>query len=276
MIRYPSWLVFLVLLIGCGGGSHPSSSDENSSTTKVWYHPTTHTTWQWQLQGELNSNYEVDLYDIDLFDTDIATIASLHAQGRRVICYFSAGSWEDWREDSSRYPTAVLGNDMADWEGEKWVDISHPALRPILQARLDLAVKKGCDGVEPDNVDGYSNETGFPLTAEQQLAFNRFLSQEAHKRGLSIGLKNDLDQIEALEPLFDFALNEQCHRYHECDRLRPFIDANKPVFNAEYAKIYRDNPTKRTALCQDSRARAFQTLILPLGLDDRFRYSCGN
>jgi len=30
---------------------------------------------------------------------------------------------------------------------------------------LDLAAQRGCDGVEPDNVDGYSNDNGFGLTA---------------------------------------------------------------------------------------------------------------
>lgn len=52
--------------------------------------------------------------------------------------------------------------------------------------RLDVAVYKGCDGVEPDNVDGYTNNTGFILTAEDQLMYNRFLADEAHERGLLI------------------------------------------------------------------------------------------
>ncbi len=55
--------------------------------------------------------------------------------------------------------------------------------------RLDLAVTKGCDGVEPDNMDGYANDSGFPLTAEDQLTFNRFIANEAHRRGLAVGLK---------------------------------------------------------------------------------------
>jgi hypothetical protein len=67
------------------------------------------------------------------------------------------------------------------------------SLGPILFARLDLAVAKGCDGVEPDNVDGYANNTNFPLTVQDQLQFNIWLANEAHARGLSIGLKNDLD-----------------------------------------------------------------------------------
>ena len=54
---------------------------------------------------------------------------------------------------------------------------------------------KGYDGVEPDNVDRYVNASGFDLDADAQLAFNRFIANEAHARGLSVGLKNDLDQV---------------------------------------------------------------------------------
>jgi hypothetical protein len=107
-------------------------------------------------------------------------------------------------------------------------------LGPLLEYRLDLAVEKGCDGVEPDNVDGYANNTGFPLSPEDQLMFNSWLAEKAHQRNLSVGLKNDLDQIEALIGYFDWALNEQCFEYEECIKLSPFIDAGKAVFGVEY------------------------------------------
>jgi hypothetical protein len=70
--------------------------------------------------------------------------------------------------------------------------------------------------VEPDNVDGYANASGFLLTAAHQLAYNRFLPAAAHARDRSIGLKNDLAQVAALKPSFDFAINEQCCQYKEC------------------------------------------------------------
>jgi len=191
-----------------------------------------------------------------------------------VICYFSAGSYESWRPDSSAFPAEVLGSEMDGWD-ELWLDIRSDALKPVMLARLDLAKAKGCDGVEPDNVDGYSNDTGFPLSASDQLLYNRYLATEAHHRGLSIGLKNDLDQVATLEPYFDFALNEQCHAYDECTLLEPFIDADKPVFNAEYAARYvEDTDHAREALCEEAQATGLQTLVLPLDLDDSFRYSC--
>lgn len=161
-------------------------------------------------------------------------MSSLHSRGRKVICYISAGSWEDWRPDANRFPSDVLG-DSNGWPGERWLDIRRlDVLGPIMEARLDLCKSKGFDAVEPDNVDGYTNRTGFPLTSADQLRYNRFLADAAHARGLSVGLKNDLEQVEALLPSFDWALNEECFRYRECSLLRPFIDAGKAVFHVEY------------------------------------------
>ena len=123
-------------------------------------------------------------------------------------------------------------------------------------------------------MDGYQNDTGFDLTAADQLFFNRTIANEAHKRGLGVGLKNDLDQIMELVEYFDFSVNEQCHEYDECDSLAPFIEAGKPVLNAEYDENYVDDASQREELCGASVADQFNTLILPLDLDDTFRLSC--
>ena len=187
--------------------------------------PAPSTTWQWQLSGPLDDSVPAQLYDVDLFETSTSTVAALHARGARVICYFSAGSTtSDGR---------LAGERLEGWPDERWLDIRRlDVLGPIIERRLDLCARKGFDGVEPDNVDGYANRSGFPLRAHQFWSVNRFLAREAHERGLSIGLKNDLDQVRALEPHFDWALNEQCFEYRECDRLRPFTAAGKAVFVA--------------------------------------------
>jgi hypothetical protein len=240
-----------------------------------WYRPRVKTSFNWQLQGRLKTGIDARIYDVDLFDTSKKKIRELHRKGHKVICYFSAGSWEKWRRDADRFPDEVKGRKLDGWEGERWLDIRSPALRPIMRARLNLAKRKGCDGVEPDNVDGYANRTGFSLSAEDQLRYNRFLAREAHRRGLAIGLKNDLDQVEELLPFFDFALNEQCHQYRECDLLDPFIEARKPVYNVEYAKKYVENEDgARDRLCADAKARHFRTLVLPKQLNGKFRISC--
>lgn len=250
------------------GGSAPTIS-----IIENWYKPDTTTSWQWQLDGEINTSYDVDLYDVDLFTTSEATIDTLHNDGKKVIAYFSAGSYENWREDASQFDTDILGNNLDGWEGERWLDIRSESVRAIIIQRLDLAVEKDFDGVEADNVDGYTNNTGFTLSAQDQLEFNMFLAQAAHDRGLSIGLKNDVDQIVELEPYFDFAVNEEAFIYEESETMIPFIENSKPVFNAEYDQSYIYNVDgARDDLFLQSQDLGFQTLVLPLGLDDSFRY----
>lgn len=239
-----------------------------------WYKPSVGSSWQWQLSGALNTSYSADVYDVDLFDTSAARIAEIQATGRKVLCYFSAGSWENWRTDKDNFPSTTLGNNLDGWPGEKWLDIRASEIRQIMTLRLDLARQKKCDGIEPDNIDGFTNNTGFNLTAEDQISYNRFIADESHKRGLAAGLKNDLDQVPDLLVYFDFSVNEQCHEYNECDLLEPFIAAGKPVFNAEYKNSYVNDEQARQRLCVDSLNNGFSTLILPLNLDDSFRFSC--
>ncbi len=219
------------------------------------------TTWQWQLSGTLDTTFDVEVYDIDGFDNSAAAVTGLHNDGRKVICYISAGTWEEWRPDADDFPGAVLGNDVDGWEGEKWLDIRNlSVLGPLMEARMDMCLAKGFDAVEPDNIDGYINGSGFPLTAEDQLAYNLFLANAAHNRGLSIGLKNDVDQAEELEPWFDFAINEECFTYNECNSLLPFINAGKAVFSVEY-------PPYPSNFCVDANALNFSAMKKLLDLD---------
>lgn len=255
---------------GSGGGSEPGPTPAPAA----WYVPPATATWQWQLSGTVNTTYPVNVYDIDLFDSPTGLIANMQAGGRRVVCYFSAGSHEDWRPDAGAFRSADLGNVLGGWPGERWLDIRSADVRRLMAARLSLALQKGCDAVEPDNVDGYTQDTGFPLSGADQLAYNRFLATEAHARGLGIALKNDLDQVAALVDAFDFAVNEQCHQYNECDLLRPFTDAGKAVFNAEYNSVYVNDAARRAQLCADSIAAGLRTLILPVNLNDAFRLGC--
>lgn len=199
------------------------------------WNPPRATSWQWQLTGTLDLNVNAAMFDVDLFDTPASTVAALHARGRRAICYLSAGTWENWRPDAARFPSEVLGNVVSGWPDERWLDIRRiDVLAPIMEARLDQCREKGFDGVEPDNVDGYANPSGFPLRPADQIRYNRWLAEAAHARGLSVGLKNDLDQIPQLVDVFDWALAEQCFEYDECERLQPFVAAGKAVFVVEY------------------------------------------
>jgi hypothetical protein len=183
-----------------------------------------------------------------------------------VVCYVNVGAYEDFRPDRSAFPAALLGAANG-WPGERWLDIRRlDALRPILARRFDMCRAKGFDAVEPDNVDGYQNDSGFPLTAGDQLVFNRMVAGLAHADGLAVGLKNDLDQVDGLVGDFDFAVNEQCAEYQECEQLTPFVDRGKAVFEAEY-----NLPT--AAFCPLSRRLRFSALLKHLSLD-AWRRSC--
>lgn len=207
-----------------------------------WWRPIPGLTWQWHLsEPPVDTSVEADVYDIDLFDNDASVIEELHAQGRKVICYISVGSQEDWRPDADEFPAEVLGNDYNGWPGEKWLDIRRiDLLAPIMRARLDLCKDKGFNGVEPDNIEICDNNTGFPLIYQDQLAYAKWLADEAHVRGLAIGLKNAPDMVADLLAFFDFAITEDAFYYDWVDEMLPFIEAGKPVFAAEYTDINVD------------------------------------
>jgi len=229
-----------------------------------WWHPTVGLTWQWQI-GDLNIDTSIaaDVYDIDLY-VDQAIIDELHAKGRKVICYMSVGSWEDWRPDKDQFPADVLGNDYEGWKGERWLDIRQiNKLAPIMLARLDLCKAKGFDALEPDNMEIHTNDTGFPLTYEDQLKFALWLAEESHKRGLAIGQKNASDQIADLVNIYDFAITEDYFYYNQAESMFPYIKAGKPVFAAEYT----DLPGDFSAFCKQSQQLNFSTILKKRGLD---------
>ncbi len=231
--------------------------------------------WQWQLTGEIDETAEVEIFDLDLFDTSAAQIAALHRDGKKVVCYFSAGTYEDWRPDADRFPMRLLGEALDDWEGEWWLDIrKFQTLGKIMAARLDLARRKGCDGVEPDNVDAYENDSGFQLGRHHQLRYNYLLAYLAHERGLPLALKNTLALTGKLEPYFDWALNESCFRYEECKRLEPFLKAGKAVWGVSYVNRRGKGARRAVQVCPRAERAGFLWQIKTRDLD-AWRIDCG-
>jgi len=237
-----------------------SASPAPVASAKYWT-PAPGTTWQWQLSGTVDQSFDVQVYDIDGFTNSADVVASLHAKDRKVICYVDVGSAENFRSDYRKFPAAVLGKGLDGWPDERWLDVRRwDVLEPIMSERIDLCRDKGFDAVEPDNVDGFANDSGFPLTADDQLRYNRRIAGLAHSRGLSVGLKNDLAQVSALVDSFEFAVNEECAAYDECEELRPFIQAGKAVFHVEY-----ETPPAR--FCAATKALGFSSLHKNLELD---------
>ena len=227
------------------------------------------------LDGEKNPR---KVYDVDLENTPVSTISTLRSKGIVVVCYFSAGTAENFRSDYSKFLSTDMGNNVSGWAGEKWLDTRSANVRSIMQSRLDNAVAKGCNGVEPDNVDGYQNNPGFTLNQATQLDYLNFLATEAHSRNLNIGLKNAVDLVPAttasgtkIVDLFDWALNEECYAYNECGNYTQFIAKNKGVFIVEYSGT---DANFLANICPQSNASNYDSYLMNLALDGKKRVAC--
>ena len=240
---------------------------KSMAATELW-RPTADKplTLGWILDGEvdpskplqakdLNGNpiASADVYDIDGEYNSAATVAELHRQGKKVICYIDTGVYEDYRSDAAKFKAIspkIWGNSDDGWNGSYWLDIRRvDELKPIMTARLQMCKDKGFDSVEPDEIVNYTNDSGFPLTYADQLKYNKAVASWAHGIGISIGLKDDHEQAHDLAGDFDWMLDEECWAYDECitisdtgnggpkgtfDSVTAFIKANKAAWVAEY------------------------------------------
>ncbi|KAL4804939.1 glycoside hydrolase superfamily [Aspergillus unguis] len=254
------------------GASTPSSTP----STNIW-HPTTGTTWQIILAHALTDTditTDKQIYDIDLFDNPASTISTLHSNNQKAICYFSAGTYEDWRPDASAFTDSDKGSALDDWEGENWLDVRSENVRSIMAARLDTAAEKGCDGVDPDNVDAYGNEGGgLDLTQDDAVEYIGWLASEARARGLAIGLKNAGDIIPRVLGDVQWGVNEQCVEYGECEVYQDFVSAGKPVFHIEYPGGEDDgavsvSAARKASVCNGQSVEGFSTVMKKMDLDD--------
>lgn len=224
------------------------------------------TSWYWQLDGKVNTAQPAKVYDIDMEGATAALIQTLHGQGHVVICYFSAGTYESYRSDAAKFPKAAIGQKLAGWD-DVYVDIRNPVILQIMQARIDNTKAKGCDGFEPDVLDAFENPSGFPITKADEIAYIQWLAAQAHQRGLAIALKNDPELVANVVGVTDFAIAEECFKYHECASYSPFIKAGKAVLAAEYT-------TYSAAKCAKAKALGFSLAFYNLGLNGRKYQAC--
>ncbi|KAJ6260891.1 hypothetical protein Dda_3552 [Drechslerella dactyloides] len=229
--------------------------------------PTAGETWEIALiRPPNNTAASVTAFDLDLFDNSQSFIANLQRNGHKVICYFSAGSFEDWRPDAQNFNKEDYGEAMDGWPGEWWLNINSQNVRNIMASRIALAQSKGCDAVDPDNINGYQNPTGFDLTEKDSISYLDFMASEAHERGMSIGLKNGGAIVANVVQFMDFCVQESCVAYNECEPYRTFLEYNSPVFHIEYPE---ESNMAIAEICSPTNgAQGFSTVIKRLSLDD--------
>lgn len=281
-----SWL--LATAIAFLGAASPAAAGD-------WWRPTADQplALHWVLEDPLDTDDPVqmglvdfagnplpppDVYSIDGQMNSAATVARLHAMGKKVICYIDAGVYENYRPDAYKFKALKprIWGKRNPWPGSYWLDVRRIAeLEPIMKARMQDCVAKGFDAIEPDEIDGWENDTGFPITYEDQLAYNRALARWAHELGISIGQKGDIIQTRDLVDHFDWTLNEECFQYDECTNpwdprldeempgLQLYVQQNKAVFIAEYESW---DDEVRHSICRFSRENRFNTTRFRLGL----------
>lgn len=238
-----AWLVpsiFLCLVAGCaptvgplftsadGGGSPADRApDAGSSAVRPGMR------LQYQLQGAVDPTVDADLFVVDLFETTSAQLAQLHDRGRVVVAFIAAGSYEPWRPDVNSLPDAVIGEPLARYPEEAWLDIRASAVRQLMVSRLARAATSGFDGVLLVSLDAYLTQSGHDLTAEDQLDYNRWLAAQASVRGLAVGLSSDWAHGSDLAAHYDFAIHLNCLANTSCTQLSPYRARGRAVFDLE-------------------------------------------
>lgn len=189
----------------------------------------------------------------------------LKQNGKVVICYFSAGTSENWRSDYGRFPSSVKGGKVDGWSGERWLNTKSSTVLDIMKDRIDLAKSKGCHGIDPDNVDGFDNNTGFSLSKSDSTNYLKNLASYAHSKGLMMGLKNSAEIASSLSSTLDFAVVEECHQWNECSSYNGFTSKNKAVFQIEYTR-------KSNNLCNNAKNMGATLIFADWDLDGNISY----
>lgn len=272
-------VVVLGLALGLGLGlglKHAHSTSTTSSTTSSSNSAklAVGATFDYALGFNMTvgaANSSTTFYSVDLQNTPAATISGLVSAGHFIACYFSAGSVESYRPDAAEIPEEAIGNVMDGWPDEKWLDVRNAGVRSVMAARIALAQTKGCLGIDADNIDGYSNDSGFDMTEDDAVDYIQFLAQAASNNSLVYGLKNGGDLIPRVLNVSGWVVNEQCAAFGECDLYEPFVLAGKPVFHVEYTEdetAQSVNASFYNASCAADAQPGFSTIIKHLDLDD--------
>ncbi|KAI1419206.1 glycoside hydrolase superfamily [Xylaria sp. FL1777] len=265
-------VVTLALSLGLGIGLTRACPGGKRAVNII--QPSVGTTWDYPLGFSLttsNANMSTVFYPVDLENTSADTITALKGAGHTIVCYFSAGSVEDYRSDADEFPASAIGNTLDGWPDEKWLDIRNAEVRSIMATRIASAASKGCVGVDADNIDGYQNNPGFDFTEDDTVDYVRYLAETAHDAGLAYGLKNGGAIVARVIDVAEWAINEECAEYEECADWAPFVEAGKPVFHVEYTED--DDATsvsaaKMAKACAADGQTGFSSIVKHYSLDD--------
>ncbi len=234
--RLTGAIVAISLLAGCTSNSSlrsfPSVASGQASAGDRNWEPRAGLRWQIQLTGDFRTNATANVYDLDAYRTAEQTVTELHALGRQTMCHLDVGVSDLTVPDAGRLRGPVLGTTAG--PGLRWLDIRRWAdIGPVLADRVALCHGKGFDAVDADYGYGYAAETGFPLTASDQVAYDRKVADLVHSLGMAVTVRTPPALAAQIEPLVDFTVVNDCFRSASCHDYFVYIDANKAVFDVE-------------------------------------------
>jgi len=260
-----------------GGGTGSGGGSGGGSSGGGWWQPraSDNLKWQLQLQGNIVLKPGVSVYAVDSSASQ-GSINAAKASGAKVKCYISAGSAENWRDDFNDFPRVVIGNSYDGWPGEWWLDTRNiAALAPIMRARMDECASKGFDVLDPDNVNGFENNTGFNISRNDSIQYIRWLASEAHQRGMAFSLKNSESLVGDLIDDIDMLQSESCYRWGNCENAARLTAANKPVFAVEYQEVIGSS-TFRNGACAAADNYNFSMIYRDIMLTPGGKYETCN
>jgi hypothetical protein len=242
-----------------------------ATTATTWWKPASgaNLPWQWYLAGSLNLSNATEMgtndtlpngqpapapkvYDIDGIENSKATVTALKALHKRVVCYIEVGTAGNYYTTASEgIPTTYyaqyqaagdFGSKLSGYP-EYFLNINSPSTVAITEAMINQQCKaKGFNGVETDLDETFNNnegKTGFTITEANEEAYMTTLANYMHSLGLAWLIKNpddigDATYANAMYPLADAVITEQCNQYKSCGFLSAY-EGHKAIFNAEYS-----------------------------------------
>jgi len=178
----------------------PTTEAASPVPVDIWK-PTVNTTWQWQLTG---TAIDRRLMSICMTSTCSITMPAWSPRCmHRVVKWYVMSVWvagKDWRPDKDQFPDAVIGKTTRTGWRKNGSTFARLTCWPRSCAPAWI-----CANPKALTHRARQHRWLFPMIRVsrslcRQLKYNRWLADEAHARGLSIGLKNDPDQAVDLGP----------------------------------------------------------------------------
>jgi hypothetical protein len=290
--------VACVIAVGPAAGAATATATGWRMARAIVWQPAEDSDWMWELSQPLNTSnptlmgtgvtaWNGDtppgdnpvIYDIDAIENPASTVTTLHQMGDHAICYIEVGTAGNYYTAAQEgIPVTYFAQLKADGDlgsklsgyPEYFININAASAVSIIEAMISKqCADKGFDGVETDldeTFGGNEGKTGFTITKANEETYLTTLAGYMHNLGLAWIAKNLDDTgnasfVDAMEPLAQGIISEQCNQYSTCSLLSPFLTDGKWVGNAEYA------PETLSEFCASDNAKDMNGILFNVNLN---------